>query len=195
MSSQFRYPNGVAPYSPGLLQPWDNPAHFMNNPNGVAPIQTVNRFRVVRPPNIRRTQPFQGWRTCGGPSPGLPQPWALRRNPFGIQATTPQKIPVSMTPRTDGPVPEGQHENSPPFQGWVSITNTPSPEGTAERATTGIIPLSGASIVPSGRTSLFNSNPALKRRAIVTRPAGTNTRPLPLRPGLRPTERFSRFHA
>lgn len=79
---------------------------------------------------------------------------------------------MAMTPPN---VPKGQRDNSPAFQRRVTIAPTTSPEGTAE-TTFQLDPhhRSRASSGPSGLEPIFETYPALKRRAIVERPSGTN---------------------
>ena len=61
---------------------------------------------------------------------------------------------------------EGTFDNSPAFQRWDRPAGRPSPEGTAEFATS-------VSAVPSGLGRLRRPNPALKRWAIIGSPFGT----------------------
>jgi hypothetical protein len=83
----FHYPKGVASYSPGLLLPWVQFPHFVNNPKGVASIPPERRRHSIAPIDRDRTQPLQGCFTFCASYPGLRQLWAIRRNPVGIQFT------------------------------------------------------------------------------------------------------------
>ncbi len=73
------------------------------------------------------------------------------------------------------PHPGGMVENSPAFQRRDSGEQAPSPGGTAERERFSR---------PSGTYPSGGSNPALKRRAILACPSGTETAPVTTSPNV-----------
>ena len=84
--------------------------------------------------------------------------------------STPSVIKPNVAKRPD--------ENSPALQRRVSRSAMTSPEGTAERCRGGV-----GSVVPPGLFAMMTPNPALKRRAIVGCPSGTQPSRAPGRDG------------
>ena len=92
---RFRYPNGIASFSPALPMELATPGQGPEdgtNPDGVASLALGTRTRMV--------QPLQGWISFAGLSQGslrrLGNPWAEGWNPVGIKNYGASDIPTGL---------------------------------------------------------------------------------------------------